>query len=97
MWDRLKIRERDRLLGVLFVGVLVAVLGGCLLALGFPLAGEAVGVTILGIFWLAMMRRMLALRQGNYGPAPVGPLSPDEKAKARAKLLGARGRSSYLR
>jgi hypothetical protein len=90
MWEKLRIRERERWLGMLFVGVLVAVCGGSLLALGFPLAGPVVGGTILGIFWLAAVRRMILLRQGKWGPAPVGPLSPDERAKARSKLLGAR-------
>jgi hypothetical protein len=37
------------------------------------------------------MRRLVRLRQNKYGPAPVGPLSPDEQLKARSKLLnGAR-------
>jgi hypothetical protein len=91
MQDRLSNRERERRLGMLFVGVLAAVCGGSLLALGFPLVGLVAGVAILGIFWRTTVRRMIALREGKYGPAPVGPLSPDERAKARSKLLGIRG------
>jgi hypothetical protein len=91
MWDKLKIRERERLMAMLFVGVVAAVLGGSLLALGFPLAGRTAGVSVLGIFWLATVRRAVTLRQGKWGPAPVGPLSPDERAKARSKLLATRG------
>ncbi len=88
MWDKLKIRDRERRLGLLFVVALAAVCGGTLLALGFPQAGQVVGATILGVFWLATVRRMLTLRKGKLGPAPVGPLSSDERTKARSKLLG---------
>ena len=89
MWDKLSIRERERRLGVLFVSVLPAVFGGGLLATNFPLAGQAAAASVLGIVWLVTVRRMVALRQGKWGPAPVGPLSSDERAKARSKLLGA--------
>ena len=88
MWDKLRIRERERRLGLLFIMTLAAVFGAGLLALGFPLAGQAVGLSILGIFWLMKARRMVVQRQGKWGPAPVGPLSPDERAKARSKLVG---------
>ena len=77
-------------MALLFVSVLAVVLGGSLLVMGFPIAGQTAAITILGIFWLKAMRRMLALREGKWGPAPVGPLSPDERAKARSKLLGVR-------
>jgi membrane protein implicated in regulation of membrane protease activity len=94
MWDKLRIRERERLLGMLFVGVQVAVLGGILLVLGFPLAGQIMAVLVLGIFWLMTVRRMIARRQSKYGPAAVGPLSPDERAKARSKLVRGYSRSA---
>jgi hypothetical protein len=97
MWEKLSLRERERRLALLFVGVLATVCGGSLLALGFPLAGQAVAISTLGIVWVVAVRRMIALRQGKWGPAPVGPLSPDERAKARSKLLGARRPQMCLR
>jgi len=97
MWEKLRIRERERRSGVLFVSVLAAVCGASLLALGFPLAGPAASGTVLGIFWLVTLRRWVALREAGWGPAPVGPLSPDERAKARSKLLGARSQGVLAR
>jgi hypothetical protein len=85
MWEKLRIRER--VLGMLFVSILAAVFGYSLLALGFPNAARAAGISFLGIFWLFTVRRLVRLRQNKYGAAPVGPLSPDEKLKARSKLL----------
>ncbi len=76
------------MLAVLFISVLAAVCCGSALAPAFPMAGLTVVVSILGISTLVTLRRALAVRQGRYGPAPVGPLSPDEKAKARSKLVG---------
>ena len=78
---------------MLFVSILAAVFGYGLLALGFPNAAQAVGVSFLGICWLLAVRRLLRLGQNKYGPAPVGPLSPDEKRKARSKLLKGGGRT----
>ena len=93
MWEKLRIREGERVLGMLFVSILAAVFGYSLLALGFPNAAQAVGVSCLGIFWLFAVRRLVRLRQNKYGAAPVGPLSPDEKLKARSKLLKGGGRT----
>ncbi len=95
MWDNLRIHERDRRLGLLFVNVLLAVCAAGAFSLGF--AGPAVGLFILGICCAVMMRRLTALRRGKPGPAPVGPLSPDERVKARSKLLGARVQSVRMR
>ena len=89
MWERLRIRERERWLALLFLGVMRAILCFGLLATSCPLAAEVVLVFVLGIFWLVTLRRMVALRQSRCDPAPVGPLSPDERIKARSKLLGA--------
>jgi hypothetical protein len=88
MWEKLSIRERDRKLARLFVGALLAAGCCCALAAASAVVGAAVGVPVLAILGVAMVRRALALREGGYGPAPVGPLSPDEKAKARSKLVG---------
>jgi hypothetical protein len=74
-------------LAVLFLGMLAAVIGFFLLALGFPQAAEVVGGIFLVICWMFTVRLMVRLRQNRPGAAPVGPLSPDEKLKARSKLL----------
>ena len=87
MWDNLRIRERERGLGILFVSILAAVFGFSLLALGFPDAAKAAGFACLGIFWAFAVRRLRGLRQSKSQVTPVGPLSPDEKRKARSKLL----------
>src|ERR1035438_6833388 len=86
MWDNLRIRERERGLGILFVSILAAVFGFSLLALGFPDAAKAAGFAFLGIFWAFAVRRLRGLRRSKPQVTPVGPLSPDEKRKARSKL-----------
>ena len=85
------------MLAMLFVSILAAVFGYGLVALNFPNAAPAVGGSFLGFFWLLATRRLIKLRQQRCGPAPVGPLSPDEKLKARSKLLnrGSRTMAPY--
>jgi len=90
MWEKLRIRERDRLLGFLFVGTLLAFLGFSLLALGFPLAALATGVCFLGTLGVIVARCFRIWLQCKSGRAPVGPLSADERLKARSKLLNPR-------
>jgi hypothetical protein len=91
MWEKLRIRVRDRLLGILFLSSLAAVFGYGVLALFFPHAAlVAVGISFLAAFCLFVVRRQVWLRRNKYGSAPVGPLSSDEKLKARSKLLQAR-------
>ena len=75
------------MLGMLFVSILLTVFGYSLLALGFPNAAQVVAASLLGAFWVFAVWRLIRLRQHKRGPAPVGPLSPDEKLKARSKLL----------
>ena len=89
MWEKLRIRERERMLGMLFMSILPAVFGYGLLVSNFPTAAGVVGISLLGIVWLFSLRRLIRLRQKQYDAAPVGPLSPDEKLKARSKLLKA--------
>jgi len=89
MWDKLRIRERDRKLGTLFISILLAVFGFALLTLGFPTAAGVVGAAFLGLCWVLTVRSLIRLRRTRHGAAPVGPLSPDEKLKARSKLLKA--------
>ena len=93
MWENLRIRERERKLGVLFMSVLPAVFGYGLLATNSPGAAGVVGILFLGIFWLFTVRRLIRLRQNKYDAAPVGPLSHDERLKARSKLLKSGSRS----
>jgi hypothetical protein len=90
MWEKLRIQERERTLGMLFMGVLPAVFGYGLLAQGSPGAARVVGISLLAILLPLAVRRLGRLRPGRYGPAPVGPLSPDEKLKARSKLVKGR-------
>ena len=87
MWDKLRIRERDRRLGMLFLSILAGVLGFSLLVLGLPNAAQVVGILFLSICWLFTVRRLVWLRRNRCRTAPVGSLSPDEKLKARSKLL----------
>jgi hypothetical protein len=52
-----------------------------------------VGAIFVGICWLFTVRGLVRLRRNRPGAAPVGPLSPDEKLKARSKLLKASRRT----
>jgi uncharacterized membrane protein YtjA (UPF0391 family) len=87
MWEKLRIRERERMLGVLFVSILPAVFGYGVLALNSPTAAGVVGILFLGIFWLFAVRHLVTLWRKKRDAAPVGPLSADERLKARSKLL----------
>jgi hypothetical protein len=87
MWDKMRMRERERMLGVLFVSVLPAVFVYGLLARNDPKVAAALGVAFLGILWLFTVWRVVRLWRKKHGPAPVGPLSADERLKARSKLL----------
>ena len=75
------------MLGMLFMSVLPGVFGYALLMQGAPGAARVVGISVLGVLWLLAVRRLVRLRQRRYDAAPVGPLSPDEKLKARMKLV----------
>ena len=90
MWEKLKIRDRDRLLGFLFVSTLLAVLAFSLLALGFPRAALATGVGFLGTLGVIAARCFRIWLLCKSGRVPVGPLSDDERLKARSKLLKTR-------
>jgi hypothetical protein len=85
MWERLKIAERDRWLGLLFLTVALATAGGAILSDRFPNAGVAWFAlpAVVGLLWLA---RGLVVALRRPGRAPVGPLSRDEINKARSKL-----------
>ena len=87
MWEKLRIRERDRMLGFLFVNSLLAFIGFCLLALGLPKAALAAGICFLGTMGVMAARFFRIWLQSRSARTPVGPLSSDEKLKARSKLL----------
>ena len=78
---------------MLFVGVQVTVAGAALMILGFPFASHLAVVLVVGIFSVLIVRQMIARRQSKCERAPVGPLSPDERAKARSKLVRSYSRS----
>ncbi len=87
MWEKLRIRERERALALLFVGSVAAVFCYGLLTQGCPAAAGPVGLSILGICCLLAGQRLVRRLRHKHGAAPVGPLSPDEKLKARSKLV----------
>jgi hypothetical protein len=90
MWEKLRIRERDQIMGYLFVFAFLSFIGFWLLALGLPgAAGVAAGFFVLAIAF-ATARAVRHWLEGKSARAPVGPLSADERCKARTKLL--RGR-----
>ncbi len=90
MWERLRIRERERMLGLLFIGGVFAVLGCAVLDQNFPDAARVAGYLLSGALCLFILHRLVWLRRNVPGRAPTGPLAPDEKRKARAKLVKAR-------
>ena len=75
------------MLGMLFVNTFLAFLGFCLLALGFPNAALGAGVCFVGGLGVMLVRFVRIHLQSRAARTPVGPLSPDEKLKARSKLL----------
>src|SRR5262249_15175735 len=86
MWEKLRIRDHDRIRGALFLTSLLAFLGFCLLALGFPNAAMVTGACFLLTVGVMIGRGIQMWLQCRSARAPVGPLSLDEKLKARSKL-----------
>ena len=78
------------MLGMLFGGVCLAVAGYTLLFLSFSAAAKVVGLTAVGVFLLLVIYGLWRHHKNKPGKAPVGPLSPDERVKAQAKLLRAK-------
>ncbi len=78
---------RERGLALLFVGALGAAVGFTILAYRAPAAAQVIGVVLIGLLVLLAIRAFRRARRRRQGRAPVGPLSRDEKAKARSKLL----------
>lgn len=87
MWEKLRIRERDRILGYLFLAAFLAFLVFGFLAMGFPQAALATGIAFLLASAVMMTRTIRIWLQCRSARAPVGPLSVDERIKARSKLL----------
>jgi len=75
------------MLGMLFGGTVVLVLFYVVLWTGFPIAGRIIGGVILGVLILKLTRDFLILRKLRRQRAPIGPLSADERSKARSKLV----------
>jgi hypothetical protein len=69
------------------MGSVTAVFCYGLLTQGCPSAARVVGIAILGIFCVVTVWRLVSLLRSKREAAPVGLLSPDEKQKARSKLL----------
>ena len=75
------------MLGMLFGGIFFGVLAYTLLMLSFRVAAEAMGMVggLLVCVWAA--RWLWQICFGKPARTPVGPLSADDRVKARAKLL----------
>ena len=87
MWEKLSLQERDRRMGRLCVFAFLSFIGFSLLALGLPKAAGVTGILLLlvmAVWATRSVRLWLICRSAR---APVGPLSVDEKFKARSKLL----------
>jgi len=87
MWEKFRIRERERLLGMLFVGVCTALVGYVVLTLISGVAAIVIATAIAGVLCLFTVAWFRRFRRNKPGHAPVGPLSVDERAKAQSKLL----------
>ena len=83
MWEKLRIRERDQIMGYLFVSAFLSFVGFWLLALGLPkAAGVTAGFLLLGIAF-ATARAVRHWLERKSARAPVGPLSADERAAGK--------------
>ena len=80
-------------MGMLFLSSLAAFCGYVLLALGFPYAAGVAAASFLVILLVSALQHLVRRRRSRHGPAPVGPLSVDERAKARSKLVKGGGRT----
>jgi len=87
MWEKLKIRERDRIMGFVFLAGLFVVFGFTLIASRLPQAALGTGIFFLLILSVMLARIFRVWLQCRSARAPVGPLSVDEKLKARSKLI----------
>lgn len=87
MWDKVRLRERERWLGILFGAVCVALAAYILFFFLNSSAAKVVGAIIIGTVVLIAIIRLWQRIRNKPGPAPVGALSPDERVKARSKLL----------
>ena len=87
MWEKLNLRERDRIWGYLFLVAFLAFVTFSLLAMGFPQAALTFGLCLLLAASLMLARVVRIWLEIRSARAPVGPLSSDERIKARSKLL----------
>ncbi len=75
------------MLGILFGFSLFLLLIYVLFWNGFPLGGKILGICILGLSCIKLVRVYLVVRRLRSQRAPTGPLSSDERIKARSKLV----------
>lgn len=87
MWDKVRLRERERRLGMLFGVVCAALAAYVLFFFLSSAAAKVVGGIIVGFTVLIIILQVRQYVRNRPGPAPVGALSPDERIKARSKLL----------
>ncbi len=87
IWNKIRIWERDRFLGLLFFGASLVVVAYILLVLSYATAARAVGAVALFYVSVRVLVRFLRYWRSRKLCAPVGPLSRDERNKARSKLL----------
>ncbi len=86
MWEKLRIRDKDRIMGLVFLGSLLAFFSFSSLAMGRPRAALGLGVGFILSMALMSARFIRVWLECRSARTPVGPLSFDEKLKARAKL-----------
>lgn len=87
MWEKVRIRQRERILGMLFMGICAAMFGYLVLALASSVVAEAVATGLIGMLCLFAIAWSSRFHRNKPGRPPIGPLSSDERAKARSKLL----------
>ncbi len=87
MWEKTNMYARERMLGVLFGFTLFLLLIYILIWNGSTFGGRLIGALILAGLLVVLLRRILKARKLKGGRATVGPLSPDERLKARSKLV----------
>ena len=95
MWDKLRLQDRDRVMALVFLAAFFACVGFCLLAFGLPQAALVTGIVFLIPFCVVVFRIVRVWLQIRSARAPVGPLSTDERLKARSKLIKPRNHFAH--
>jgi hypothetical protein len=88
VWDKVQhYYERQRFLGLLFMLAVAGLFLYVLFASKFRVTNVILGHLVLMVFLINVIRRVRLVRRRQKIRAPVGPLSTDERLKARAKLV----------